>query len=57
MKRYSPEEVTEYGDRHIEMVEDETGDYCLYDIAMEKIRELEAEIRELKSINRYLSKR
>ena len=57
MKRYSPEEVTEYGDRHIEMVEDKDGDYCLYDVAMEKIRELESEIKELKSINRYLSKR
>ena len=57
MIRYSPEEVQEYGVRTITMVEDKDGDYCLYDEAIVKIKELENEIKDLKAINRYLSKR
>ena len=57
MLRYSPTEKQEYGVRTITMEEDVDGEYCRYDVAMQKIYELENEIKDLKSINRYLSKR
>lgn len=57
MLRYSPTEKQEYGVHTITMEEDVDGEYCLYDVAMQKIYELENKIKELESINRYLSKR